>query len=1151
MNCYTEIAKLIPEFMTVANGVRKNRLPMGVTGLSHIHKAHVIASLCMGLVRRAAVVMPDEAQATRMKQDLEGFGIKALLYPARDFSFRTTETVSREYEHTRLSVLDKLMSEDYDAVVFSAEAAMQLTVPPENLFRNSFELKFGEDYDLDEISEKLIASGYIRSEQVDGPGQFALRGGILDFYSPDAKQPCRVEFWGDSVDGIAFFDIETQRRGDSLDSIKITPAREILISDRELADIIENHIKSNRIRGEALAKLNGDVEKLRNGVRLSSFDKYMPLIYPEAASIFDYCKDAMLFVCESFSVKDKFTASCQLLNETVKGLFQDGTLCKGLDRFGIQPHELISVYEDDGAIYLDNLPRGSFDTPVKDLVTFTAKQVAPWNGTLASIVDDLNAIRTRLGHSCAVIAGTEKAAQTLVDDLESEGIPALWCPVPPAEFPQKTVCVMPGSFSAGFEYPSAKFTLITYRGKTATKVRTASKKPAKHAFNNLSELHRGEYVVHSAHGIGIFEGIQSLEASGIKKDYIKIQYDKGDALYVPVTQLDQVSKYIGPKNDDKPLKLSKLGGRDWQKTRSRVKSAVKDMAKELIELYSKRIKMQGHAFTEDIDMQSDFERRFEYVETDDQLRCIHEIKRDMEKPYPMDRLLCGDVGFGKTEVALRAVFKCIADGKQCAILVPTTILALQHYQTVLKRFEGFPIEAGMLSRFCTKKEIDKTVAGLRRGSVDVVVGTHRLISKDVTFRDLGLIIIDEEQRFGVAQKEKLKSLYPTVDVLTLTATPIPRTLNMAMSGIRDMSVIEEAPMDRLPVQTYVIEHNLPVLVQAMEQELRRGGQVYYLYNRVETIERKAAEIKAMLPDATVGIAHGKMSEDELSDVWRRLLEGEIDILVCTTIIETGVDVPNANTLIIENADRMGLAQLHQIRGRVGRSSRRASAYFTFTRGKELSEIATRRLDAIREFTEFGSGFHIAMRDLELRGAGNVLGANQHGHMETVGYDMYIKLLEQAISEEKGEAPATPEKDCLIDLPIEAHIPEDYIESVPQRLQIYRRIADIKTDDDAADVIDELCDRFGDPPESVEGLIKIALLRGKAARHDIYEISTQSDRIIFRIGSLDMNKISLAAAHLKNRLVVSAGGGKPHIAVRMLNGENRLKLIERVLDYMDE
>ncbi len=1151
MNCYTGISKLIPEFMSVASDIRKNRLPMGVTGLSHIHKAHLISSLCMSLMQRAVVVVPDEAQATRMRQDLEGFGINALHYPARDFSFRTSEIASREYEHKRLQVLDKMLSESYDAVVLSSEAAMQLTVPPEKLFRNCFEIVSGKDYDVNDLADKLIKSGYIRSEQVDGAGQFAIRGGILDFFPPDSAMPCRVEFWGDSVDGIAFFDVESQRRGDNLDCVRITPAREILVPEDELCSLINKHIKENRIKGDALKYINEDLEKLDNGVRLSSLDKYMPLIYPESASIFDYCKDAMLFVCESFSVKEKFNSAHQLLNETVKGLFQDGVLCKGLDRFGLAPHELLGIYEEDGAVYLDNLPRGSFDTPVKDLVTFTAKQISPWNGTLAAVVDDLNALRNRLGHTCAVLAGTDKAAQTLAEDLTNEGIPAIWCPVPPAEFPAKTVCVLSGGFSAGFEYPVAKFTLITYRTRNVPKSKPAARKSAKHAFNNLNELHRGEYVVHTTHGIGIFEGITSLDAAGVKKDYIKIQYDKGDNLYVPVTQLDQVSKYIGPKSDDKPLKLSKLGGKDWQKTRSRVKSAVKDMAKELIELYSKRIKIQGHAFSQDIDMQSDFERRFDYVETDDQLRCIHEIKKDMEKPYPMDRLLCGDVGFGKTEVALRAVFKCVADGKQCAILVPTTILALQHYQTILKRFEGFPIEAGMLSRFCTKKEIEKTITGLRRGSVDIAVGTHRLISKDIQFRDLGLIIIDEEQRFGVAQKEKLKTLYPNVDVLTLTATPIPRTLNMAMTGIRDMSVIEEAPQDRLPVQTYVIEHNMSVLVQAMEQELRRGGQVYYLYNRVETIERKAAEIKSMLPDAIVSIAHGKMSEDELSEVWRKLLEGEIDILVCTTIIETGVDVPNANTLIIENADRMGLAQLHQIRGRVGRSSRRASAYFTFTRGKELTEIATRRLDAIREFTEFGSGFHIAMRDLELRGAGNVLGANQHGHMETVGYDMYVKLLEQAIKEEKGEKSDVPEKDCVIDLPIDAHIPEDYIESVPQRLQIYRRIADIKSPDDAADVIDELCDRFGDPPESVEGLIRIALLRGKAARHDVYEITMQSDRVILRISNLDMQKISQAAVHFKGRLVVSAGGGKPHIAVKLLKGENRLGLIERVLDYMDE
>ncbi len=1150
MNCYSEIAKNTTEFLALANTIRKNRLPAGVTGLSHIHKAHIIASMCMCLMQKAIVIAPDEAQATRLRQDMESFGINALLYPARDFSFRTMETVSREYEHARLKVLDKMLSGDFDAVVLSAEAATQLTVPPAMLMNNSFSITAGDDYEVDELMLSLLRCGYTRSEQVDGPGQFALRGGILDFFPPDSKQPCRVEFWGDTVDSIALFDPETQRRGDMAEEIRITPAREILCTDEMLIALIEKHISDKKIKGDALKSLTDDIEKLKDGIRLSSLDKYLPLIYPDSASIFDYARNCTLFVCESFSVKDKFSASCQLMNETVKGLFQEGALCKGLDRYSLQPYELFAEYEDMGAVYLDNLPRGSFDTPVKELVTFTAKQIAPWNGTFSTLVDDLKAIR-KTGNSCAVLAGTDKSAKTLAEDLENEGIPALFCPVPPAEFPPRTVCVLPGGVSYGFEYPSAKFTLITYRSRTVTKNRVASTKRGKNAFNNLDELHRGEYVVHAAHGIGIFEGIQTLEASGTTKDYIKIQYDKGDNLYVPVTQLDQVSKYIGPKSDDKPLKLSKLGGKDWQKARSKVKSAVKDMAKELIDLYSKRIKVQGHSFSPDIDMQNDFERRFEFVETDDQLRCIHEIKKDMEKPYPMDRLLCGDVGFGKTEVALRAVFKCIADGKQCAIMVPTTILALQHYQTILKRFEGFPIEAGMLSRFSTRKEIEKTLNGLRRGSVDVVVGTHRIISKDVQFRDLGLIIIDEEQRFGVAQKEKLKTLFPAVDVLTLTATPIPRTLNMAMTGIRDMSVLEEAPQDRLPVQTYVIEHNMPVLVQAMEQELRRGGQVYYLYNRVEDIEKKAAEIKAMLPDANIGIGHGKMSEDELSEVWRRLLEGEIDILVCTTIIETGVDVPNCNTLIIENADRMGLAQLHQIRGRVGRSSRRANAYFTFTRGKQLSEVATRRLDAIREFTEFGSGFHIAMRDLELRGAGNVLGANQHGHLESVGYEMYIKLLEQAISEEKGEKSAEPEKDCVIDLPIDAHIPNEYIESVPQRLQIYRRIADIKTNEDASDVIDELCDRFGDPPESVEGLIKIALLRGKAARHDVYEITMQSDRIIFRISLLDMEKISLASAHFKGRFVVSAGNGKPHIAVRLLKGENRLNLIERVLDYMDE
>lgn len=572
------------------------------------------------------------------------------------------------------------------------------------------------------------------------------------------------------------------------------------------------------------------------------------------------------------------------------------------------------------------------------------------------------------------------------------------------------------------------------------------------------------------------------------------------------------------------------------------------MADQLIALYSKRQNSPGYAFSPDIDMQSDFERRFEYDETSDQLRAIDEIKGDMEKPYPMDRLLCGDVGFGKTEVALRAAFKCAADGKQCAILVPTTILAYQHYRTILKRFDGFPVEIEMLSRFRTPKEQEKILKNLKRGSLDIIVGTHRLVSKDVKFKDLGLLIVDEEQRFGVAQKEKLKELFPTVDVLTLSATPIPRTLNMAMTGIRDMSVIEEAPQDRYPVQTYVIEHDMGILCEAMEKELRRGGQVYYLHNRVESIESTAAKIKEMMPSARIAVAHGRMGEEKLSEIWRDLLEGDIDILVCTTIIETGVDVPNCNTLIIEDADRLGLAQLHQIRGRVGRSTRRASAYFTFKRGKELSEIANRRLSAIREYTEFGSGFKIAMRDLEIRGAGNVLGAQQHGHMEAVGYDMYLQLLGEAVEEEKGEKPISRKKECLIDMQIDAHIPDNYIKSIPQRLAVYRRIADIKNTEDAEDVKDELRDRFGEIPQSVQGLIDVSLLRNTAAAKGIYEIGQKGNSVILYVNDIDTNTVLNLSSMMRGRVSIM-DYGKKHIAVKIADGQSPLDTLKEIFGYM--
>ena len=746
------------------------------------------------------------------------------------------------------------------------------------------------------------------------------------------------------------------------------------------------------------------------------------------------------------------------------------------------------------------------------------------------LLEDISYMRDIRGN-VVILAGEQRAAQVLNAELCERGVQSIY--TLSADTAPAGVTVIPGGLSAGFEIPSQKFMLITHRFIAPEGKKHKRKHKAGQEIGSLDELKKGDYVVHEAHGIGIFDGINRITQGGVTKDYIKIKYAKSDVLYVPVTQLDLVSKYIGAAENG-GVRLNRLGGSEWQKTRKRVKAAVKDMAKQLTALYAKRMAVKGYAFSPDTDLQNDFERRFEYEETDDQLRCINEIKRDMERETPMDRLLCGDVGFGKTEVALRAAFKCISEGKQCALLVPTTILAMQHYNTIIRRFGEMPVSVGLLNRFVSPKEQARVIADLKCGRLDMVVGTHRLISKDVSFKNIGLVIIDEEQRFGVAQKEKLKEQYPFVDILTLSATPIPRTLNMALSGLRDMSSIDEAPGDRHPVQTYVLEYNLGVITDAINKEIRRGGQVYYLHNRVESIERCAGVLKAKLPDINIGIAHGQMSEDELTDVWRRLVEHEIDLLVCTTIIETGVDVPNANTLIIEEADKMGLAQLHQLRGRVGRSPRRAYAYFCFRRNVQLSDVASKRLEAIREFTEFGSGFKIAMRDLEIRGAGSILGGEQHGNMEAVGYDMYLKLLSQAVNEENGQ-PETEDMPCTVDLNISAHIPESYIESLPARLGIYKRIAAIRTDDDVSDVIDELCDRFGEPPQAVMGLIDVAILRSKAAAADICEITGNANTAILHINSIKPEAVAKLSEHFGSRFSLNAAS-TPVYTVRMRAGQ---------------
>ncbi len=1126
------------EYRTLERAVESGRTPAMATGLSAIHKAHLIYSMCSRLNRRSLVLASDEAEASRLCGDFESMGIKAVYYPSRDMTFREIEGVSGEFSHQRIGALFSWMNGECDIIVACADAALQYTIPPEILKNSTASVKEGDEISPEKLTKILLSCGYVRAQQVEGSGQFSIRGGILDFFMPSADKPYRIEFWGDEVDTISEFDIETQRRTDRIEGFTLTPSSEMLFDEPEkLADKILK--KASSLRGPYAAKakeiMKDEADRIKNGSRLTSIDKYYSLIYNKPACLYDYVtENEIVFVSEQPALKDRIRSFLLRWSEDLSDYKKEGVLVRGMDKFSYEWDDHLDSLRQRDTVFIDNFTRGSCELPLRELVNFTAKQLSLWSGSISVLCEDLETI-SQTSNTIVILSGTKKNADTVYNDLLKKNI-SVRLLSENAELEGEGVYVTPGSLSASFEYPSAKFSLIAHTHASSSKAADRQKKKKrkkKGAIFSLAELSPGDYVVHANHGIGLFQGVQKKEIHGIVKDYIIIKYQGGSSLFVPVTQLDMISKYIGPK-EDTTVRLSKLGGTEWAKSKSRVRKAVKDIADKMIKMYAERMKVKGYAFSSDNEWQHDFENKFEYEETDDQMRCIDEIKGDMERPVPMDRLLCGDVGFGKTEVALRAAFKCVTDGKQCALLCPTTILAWQHYQTILRRFEGYPITIELLSRFRNASQKAAIMKKLERGDIDIVVGTHSLIRKDLKFRDIGLVIIDEEQRFGVEQKENFKALYKNVDILTLSATPIPRTLNMAMSGIRDMSTLEEAPQDRHPVQSYVLEYDEAVLNEAIRRELKRGGQVFYLYNRVDGIETKAANIAKAVPEAKVAFGHGKMNEGELSEVWRKMLEQEINVLVSTTIIETGVDIPNANTLIIENADRMGLSQLHQLRGRVGRSNRRAYAYFTFERDKVLREISQKRLEAIREFTEFGSGFKIAMRDLEIRGAGDMFGAMQHGHMTDVGYDMYMKLLGQAVSEAKGEAPDPDDSDCVIDIQADAHLPESYIGNLSHRLEMYRRIADIRTKDDAEDVIDEMIDRFGDIPKAAESLIDVALIRSKAKRMGINAIRQKEDHILIYFNEIKCEGAAELMEHLlksgrKTNLDMSL---KPHISVKI-------------------
>lgn len=1109
---FLKIMNGLAEFSELVSDLKANISPLSVTGVSDSVRAHLISCACEELSCGALVVVPNEAAAAELYDDLCFFagGERVLKFNASEPMFYDAEAKSRDIVSSRLAVLKRLCeAPDESIVVATVDAVTGVTLPRELCSSASIRLSVGDEAETGELAEKLTDIGYRREEMVEGVGQFSIRGGIVDVFPCGCDNPFRIEFFDTEVDSIRVFDVESQRTTDRAEFFEAGPVSELLLDKaaaNKLADKLEKTAakqdKTTERGLKSAAILQRDAERIRERIYFPSLDKYIPYIYPkEKPCLLDYISDkALIFADEPQRIAEHAERRLKERAENTAELYERGFMPEARGDFEISYHKAASRMSKQRLVALSGISRSATEFKPQ-------KQYSVSAGSLSSFQGKAELLREALAHykntkfKTIILAGTAERAKNLQGRLEDDGIVCSYQPSLEALPPPGGVVVCGGSITRGFEYPLIQTAIIgdreifgaekkkkkkgLYRGKKGDKI------------SDFTVLNPGDFVVHRNHGIGQYIGIEQLTVEGVRKDYLKIRYKNSDMLYVPTDQLDMVYRY--DKKEGAAVKLNRLGGNDWEKTRQRVKAAAADMAKKLVALYAERASLPGIAFAEDTEWQKNFEAAFPYDETDDQLRSIDEVKADMEKPHPMDRLLCGDVGYGKTEVALRAAFKAVMSGYQVAYLVPTTILANQHFNTFKQRMMDYPMNIEMLSRFRTPAAQKKVISGLSTGEVDVVIGTHKLLGKNVDFKKLGLLIIDEEQRFGVAHKEKIKEIKKNIDVLTLSATPIPRTLHMSLTGIRDMSVINRPPSDRHPVETYVMEYDELVIRDAIEREVARGGQVYYLFNRVDGIYKTANQIAELVPNVRVAVAHGKMSETELENIMMEVSEGEIDVLVCTTIIETGLDIANVNTIIIENADRLGLSQLYQLRGRVGRSNRIAYAYLTFRRNKMLTEEAEKRLLAMKEFTEFGSGFKIAMRDLEIRGTGNLIGAQQHGHMESVGYEMYCRLLEEAVREQKGIA-AEKSTETTIDLPVSAYIPDEYIRDHSRRIGAYKKIAAIDSRDAWYDVYDEIEDRYGTVLQTVANLMEIALIKNYASRWGVAEMTGSADRIIMRFDS---------------------------------------------------
>lgn len=1133
-NPLTELA----EYTDMKRDLELGRGPVQICGVTDSQKVHLMYELSREKAWKL-VVTYDDTRARELFDDFSYFEKNTWLYPARDLLFYSSDIHGNLLTRQRMQVFSRLIRDEGGVVVTTLDGLMDHLVPLEQIRNRCLEFSAGQMLDLKEISGRLVSMGYERMAQVDGMGQFSVRGGILDIFPLTEELPVRIELWDDEVDSIRTFDPESQRSIVQLEEVVIYPAAEMILGEGQAEaglDLIENEGKKQekqfrdamkteeayRIR-EAVRELT---ERLREGTDIRGLDGYIRYFCRDTVSFLNYMQDAgargglAVFLDEPQRLKEKGETVETEFRESMGNRLEKGYLLPGQADLLFSSRTVLASLQGEDALFFNGLEQKLPGMTVRKKYSITGKNVSSYQNSFELLIKDLTAWK-RDGYRVVLLSASRTRASRLAGDLREYDLRA-YCPENPGQ-PVKPgeILVTYGKLHKGFEYPLIKFVVITEGDMFGAEKRQKKRKRYHYEGRRIasfSELTVGDYVVHESHGLGIYRGIEKIEQDHVIKDYIKIEYGDGGNLYLPATKLEGIQKYAGA--DAKKPKLNRLGGSEWTRTKTKVRTAVKEIARELVELYAARQQTDGFQYGEDTVWQKEFEEMFPYEETDDQLTAIEDVKRDMESRKIMDRLICGDVGYGKTEIALRAAFKAVQEGKQVVYLVPTTILAQQHYNTFVQRMKDFPVRVDLMSRFRTPTDMKKTLEGLKKGYVDIVIGTHRILSKDVEFKSLGLLIIDEEQRFGVAHKEKIKQMKQNVDVLTLTATPIPRTLHMSLVGIRDMSVLEEPPVDRVPIQTYVMEYNDEMVREAIHREMARGGQVYYVYNRVSNIDEIANHVAALVPEANVAFAHGQMREHQLERIMLDFVNGDIDVLVSTTIIETGLDIPNANTMIIHDADRLGLSQLYQIRGRIGRSSRTSFAFLMYKRDKMLKEEAEKRLQAIREFTELGSGIKIAMRDLELRGAGNILGAEQHGHMEAVGYDLYCKMLNEAVTLLKGERTEEETFDSTVDCDIDAFIPDTYIRNEYQKLDIYKRISAIENADEYMDMQDELYDRFGDIPKPVENLLQVAELKAMAHRAYVTEVDINRQEIRFEMyqkAKLDVSRIPALIEEYKNAL----------------------------------